>query len=161
VAAAEAVLKSTVTSALEEIVEANTLLSGLGFESGGVAVAHAMAQAYTVVRSVEEANLHGEMVAMGLMAQLSLEGDRQEAQKAAHFLRDVGLPIHLGQIGLAPELSDELAAVIADAMGFPFLANMPFEVTAEGLRAAVLEAHELGVKVARESGESAWERIRG
>ncbi|MGF7473584.1 glycerol dehydrogenase, partial [Salmonella enterica subsp. enterica serovar Minnesota] len=31
-----------VTPALEHVIEANTLLSGLGFESGGLAAAHAI-----------------------------------------------------------------------------------------------------------------------
>ncbi|WP_143042252.1 glycerol dehydrogenase [Citreimonas salinaria] len=33
-----------VTPAFERVVEANTLLSGLGFESGGFATAHALVQ---------------------------------------------------------------------------------------------------------------------
>jgi len=40
--AKEAVEKKVVTPALEKVVEANTLLSGLGFESGGVAAAHSI-----------------------------------------------------------------------------------------------------------------------
>jgi glycerol dehydrogenase len=160
VAAAEAVMKSSVNDALEEIVEANTLLSGLGFESGGLAVAHAMAQGYTVVESVEENNLHGEMVAMGVLAQLVLEQDADEAHKVANFFREVGLPIHLGQIGLSTDQSTNIEAVIAAAMDFPFLMNMPFEVKAEGLHQAVLAAHDLGLGIARGSGESAWRRLR-
>jgi len=160
VAAAEAVMKSTIDEALEAIVEANTLLSGVGFESGGLAVAHALAQGYTVVKAVEESNLHGEMVAMGLLAQLVLEQDLAEAHKAARFFRDVGLPIHLGQIGLTPDRDPDLRAVIASAVDFPFLSNMPFEVTAEALHAAMLAAHDLGAGIARESGESAWQKLR-
>ena len=38
----EANKAGVVTAALEAVVEANTLLSGLGFESGGVAAAHAV-----------------------------------------------------------------------------------------------------------------------
>ena len=159
-AAAEAVRKSRVDEALEQVVEANTLLSGLGFESGGLAVAHAMAQAYTVVESVEEGNLHGEMVAMGLLAQLVLEGELDEAHRAAGFFRDVGLPIHLGQLGLSTDREADLAAVVTAAMSFPFLGNMPFQVKAEGLHRAILAAHELGVGVAERSGEAAWRNLR-
>jgi hypothetical protein len=39
VEALESVRHSRVTEALEKVVEANTLLSGLGYESGGLAVA--------------------------------------------------------------------------------------------------------------------------
>ncbi len=38
-----------VTPALEHVIEANTLLSGLGFESGGLAAAHAIHNGLTVV----------------------------------------------------------------------------------------------------------------
>ena len=38
-----------VTPALDRIVEASTLLSGLGFENGGLAVAHALHNGLTKV----------------------------------------------------------------------------------------------------------------
>ena len=41
-AALRAVESQAVTPALERLVEANTLLSGLGFESSGLAAAHAV-----------------------------------------------------------------------------------------------------------------------
>jgi glycerol dehydrogenase len=64
-AAREAVLRKEANEALERVVEANTLLSGVGFESGGLGAAHAVAQALTVIPSVEKEFLHGEMVALG------------------------------------------------------------------------------------------------
>ena len=42
VAAARDVEVDALTPALERVVEANTLLSGLGFESGGLCIAHAV-----------------------------------------------------------------------------------------------------------------------
>ncbi|HEY9712993.1 MAG TPA: glycerol dehydrogenase, partial [Chroococcales cyanobacterium] len=41
--------QKVVTPALERLVEANTLLSGLGFESGGLAVAHSVHNGLTVI----------------------------------------------------------------------------------------------------------------
>ena len=38
-----------VTPALENIIEANTLLSGIGFESGGLAAAHAIHNGFTAL----------------------------------------------------------------------------------------------------------------
>jgi glycerol dehydrogenase-like iron-containing ADH family enzyme len=49
VAAAEAVRRREVTRALDRVFEANTLLSGIGFESAGLAAAHAVAQGLTVL----------------------------------------------------------------------------------------------------------------
>ena len=81
VAAATAVRENRVDDALESVVEANTLLSGVGFESGGLAGAHAVAQAYTELTDVHANYLHGEMVAMGTLVQLMLESRLNEAQQ--------------------------------------------------------------------------------
>ena len=68
-----AVRRSEVNDALESIVEANTFLSGIGFESGGLAVAHSVAQGLTVLPEVHRNYMHGEMVAIGLLTQLVIE----------------------------------------------------------------------------------------
>ncbi|HSP97023.1 MAG TPA: glycerol dehydrogenase, partial [Candidatus Dormibacteraeota bacterium] len=100
-AAAAAVAAHTVNESLETVVEANTLLSGLGFESGGLAAAHGIAQSYTAIPTVHANYLHGEMVAMGTLAQVTMESRRDEAARVAEFFATVGLPIHLGQLSLA------------------------------------------------------------
>ena len=56
-----------VTPALEHIVEANTLLSGLGFESGGLSGAHAIHNGLTIVPETHHF-WHGEKVAIGTLA---------------------------------------------------------------------------------------------
>lgn len=142
--AADAVRRSEVNEALERVIEANTLLSGLGYESGGLSVAHAMAQGYTVIPHLNERFLHGEMVAMGVLAQLALESWQDELERAARFFIAVGLPVHLGQVDLAAEDSEQLGKVIEAALAFPFVGNMPFAVTAENLLQAVLQADEVG-----------------
>ena len=144
VAALEAVRQSTVTPALEKVVEANTLLSGLGYESGGLAMCHAVAQGYTVVDAVHRQCLHGEMVAMGVLAQLTLEGDEAELEKAARFFLEIGLPVTFSDLGLADDDSAALEAVVAGAMAFPFAGNMPFPVGPELLLSAMQSASEMG-----------------
>ncbi len=47
--ARQAAQQHVVTPALEKVVEANTLLSGLGFESGGLAAAHAIHNGLTAL----------------------------------------------------------------------------------------------------------------
>ena len=147
-AALEAVRRSVVTEPLERVIEANTLLSGLGYEGGGLAVAHAVAQGYTVIPEVHERFLHGEMVARGVLAQLALESAREETEKTARFFASVGLPVHLRQLNLAAENTEQLQTVVAAAMTFPFIGNMPFTVTAEGLLQALLDADRVGRAVA-------------
>jgi glycerol dehydrogenase len=159
--AVQAVRRSEVTDALERIVEANTLLSGLGFESGGLAVAHSVAQGFTVIPTVHQHYLHGEMVAMGLLTQLMLESREEEAKKVAEFFAHVGLPVRLGQLSLSPQDKAQLAAVMEAAMMVPFVGNEPFAVTAKTLLAASLQAHRLGMDVAQRVGDSAYRALRG
>ena len=133
---------------------------GIGFESGGLAVAHSIAQGLTVVPSVRQSYLHGEMVAIGLIAQLVAEKETEEARKAAEFFAAVGLPVHLGQVSLSPRDKAELSDVVEAAMLMPFVHNEPFEVTPERLRADMLQAHELGVLVAESAGDAAYRALR-
>lgn len=157
--AAEAALNSNVNEALEQVVEANTLLSGLGFESGGIAAAHAVAAGYTAIESVEAKFLHGEMVAMGLLTQLALEEDWEEARRAATFFAEVGLPVHLGQLDLSPDNTGDLKAMVSAAMESPFLPNMPMTVTPQLTHTAVLKAHALGLEVSADTGDGAYRRL--
>jgi glycerol dehydrogenase len=53
-----------VTPALERVVEANTYLSGVGFESGGLAAAHAIHNGMTAIPDAHH-YYHGEKVAFG------------------------------------------------------------------------------------------------
>jgi glycerol dehydrogenase len=160
VAAVQAVQRAEVTDALERIVEANTLLSGIGFESGGLAVAHSVAQGLTVIPAVQQHYLHGEMVAMGLLTQLLLEARGEEAKEVAEFFAQVGLPVHLGQLSLSPQDEAQLDAVMEAAMMFPSVRNEPFTVTAKTLLAASHQAHALGMDVAQRAGDAAYRALQ-
>ncbi|WP_299028948.1 glycerol dehydrogenase [uncultured Thermanaerothrix sp.] len=94
------------TSAFEKVVEANTLLSGLGFESGGLAAAHAIHNGLTVLEATHQ-YYHGEKVAIGTLASLYLTGKSPAIINEVYsFCEAVGLPTTLAEIGLA-EVSDE------------------------------------------------------
>jgi glycerol dehydrogenase len=156
VAAVDAVRRRDVTEALERIVEANTLLSGIGFESGGLAVAHSVAQGFTVLPTVHQQYLHGEMVAMGLLTQLMVESRAAEAHQVAAFFAQVGLPIHLGQLALSPQDTAALRLVMETAMRLPYVGNEPFPVTVDTLLGALYQAHALGQDIAHQVGEAAY-----
>lgn len=144
VEAVAAVEAKRVNAALEQVVDANTLLSGLGAESGGVAAAHAVAQAFTLLEEVDHNYLHGEMVAFGLLTQLMLEAERDEAGRVCSLFAQVGLPVTLAQLGIVEADEAALDTVVAATIDFPFIGNMPFAVTADAVRRALLEADVLG-----------------
>ncbi len=64
------------TTAVEKVIEANTLLSGMGFESGGLAGAHAIHNGLTCIKDCHHL-YHGEKVAFGTLTQLVLETCRR------------------------------------------------------------------------------------
>jgi glycerol dehydrogenase len=151
-AALHAVETRVVTPALERLVEANTLLSGLGFESSGLAAAHAVHNGLTAAGT--HPYLHGEKVAFGLLVQLVLEGAaRATFDQVLTFCSEIGLPITLAEIGLQGLPADVLAQVArrATAPG-ETIHNEPFEVTADMVADAVLAADALGRQWSVSSG---------
>jgi len=143
--ALQAVSTQVVTPALERLVEANTLLSGLGFESSGLAAAHAVHNGLTAAHETH-AFFHGEKVAFGLLVQLVLEGvPRATVDDVLGFSCDVGLPISLADIGL-PDLPRDRLDPIARRATAPgeTIHNEPFEVTPDMVADAILAADALG-----------------
>lgn len=132
-------------SALSRIVEANILLSGIGFESGGLAGAHAVAQGLTVCGDLHNNCLHGELVAIGVMVQLIMENRVNEAQDTARFFKAVGLPLRLEQLGFDTQRRHaELDEIVRHSLGVFFMRYEPFEVTHDLLKSAIIEAGRLG-----------------
>jgi glycerol dehydrogenase len=129
-AALRAVRAKAVTPALERLVEANTLLSGLGFESGGLAVAHSVHNGLTCVPATH-AYLHGEKVAFGLLVQLVVEGRPDlELARVLDFCAEVGLPTTLAQVGLSDPDAETLRRIAERTLADGETAhNEPFELT--------------------------------
>jgi glycerol dehydrogenase len=134
-----------VTPALERIVEANTLLSGLGFESSGLAAAHSVHNGLTVAAPTR-AFYHGEKVAIGVLVQLVLEGQARETQhEVLRFSRSVGLPVTLEGIGLAGVTREVVGQIARRAtQEGESIHNEPFAVDAEMVADAILDADAMG-----------------
>lgn len=118
-----------VNEALEDIIEANTLMSGLGFENTGCAGAHSIGDGITAL-PVGAKTLHGEKVAFGVICQLVAENaDEELIEEAAAFCLRVGLPITLEDLYVEP--SEENLKVIAQGSLNSFWSAEPFNVTEE------------------------------
>lgn len=97
-----------VTPALERIVEANILLSGIGFESAGLATAHSIHNGLTALPETH-AFYHGEKVAFGVLAGLQLtDAAPEESAAVFSFCEEIGLPTTLADIGLGNAPRHEL-----------------------------------------------------
>ncbi|MBB6647200.1 glycerol dehydrogenase [Halobellus sp. MBLA0160] len=139
-----AVERDAVTKNVESVVEAATLLSGIGFESGGLAAAHAVHDGLTRIEPTHDAT-HGEKVNIGTLTQLVLEGrDIEEFHDIVDLSLDLNLSVTLAQIGLT-DPSDEQLRTIAEAACQPqeTIHNEPFDVSPEAVREALVTADEL------------------
>lgn len=138
--AIEASEKKVVTEALEAVIEANTLLSGLGFESGGLAAAHAIHNGFSAVSGDVHLLTHGEKVAFGTLVQLFLENQpRETVDKYIEFYQRLGLPTTLESVFSKEPTSDELLAVAQQAtLKGDSLEKMPMSLTVEDLVAGML-----------------------
>ena len=134
-----------VTPALENIIEANILLSGLGFESGGLAAAHAIHDGLTILARTHK-YFHGEKVAFGTLAQLILENSPiEEIHEVLDFCLEVGLPVCLADIGVENISEDELRAVAEKScIAEESIHSMPFPITVTNVSSAILVADRIG-----------------
>jgi glycerol dehydrogenase len=134
-----------VTPALERIVEANILLSGLGFESAGLASAHSIHNGLTALEETHPF-YHGEKVAFGVLAGLQLTGSPgEEVSRVYSFCESIGLPTTLGDIGLGEAGRERLmiAAGGACAPGQPIHHEVG-TITPERVVDAMIAADSLG-----------------
>ncbi len=141
------------TKALENIVEANILLSGLGFESGGLAAAHAIHDGLTILEGTHH-YFHGEKVAFGTITQLILENaPEEELHEVLDFCLSIGLPVCLADIGVDVITEEQLAAVAKKAcISEESVHSMPFPVTEDMVAAAIVTADRIGSNYKKERG---------
>jgi glycerol dehydrogenase len=115
VSAKEAIEHRVVTPALDRIIEANILLSGLGFESAGLASAHSIHNGLTALAETHTF-YHGEKVAFGVLTGLHLtEVDVKDFEIVYSFCESVGLPTTLADIGLGKVTKEKLMAAAEKA----------------------------------------------
>jgi glycerol dehydrogenase len=150
--AKEANEKHMVTEAFDRIVEANTLLSGVGFESAGLASAHAIHNGLTALEETH-AYYHGEKVAFGVLTGLQItDVAGEEVDTVYSFCESVGLPTTLEDIGLENADRDRLMVVAERSCAL----NQPIHheggnITPDRVLEAMLAADTIG-KERRGSG---------
>lgn len=126
-----------VSEAVENIIEANIYLSGIGYENNGCAASHAIYRGMTV--AVKPFNvLQGEGTAFSLLVQLIMEYNYSghwnitEWNKTIEFYKKIGLPRRFEQLNIH-KADDLLLKKISHASCSKEsnIYNMPFLVTEE------------------------------
>lgn len=146
VEARRAVEVQSLTPAVEKVIEANVLLSGLGFESGGLATAHMIANA---LPSYPECHhlMHGEKVGFGILCQLCIDEDADVAEmnRIVDFEIAIGLPVTLADLNLLGADREKLQMLGDVCAGQGSLCeNHVFKVSAASVIDAILAADALG-----------------
>lgn len=147
-----AVEQKVTSPALERIIEANTYLSGIGFESSGLAAAHAIHNGLTQLDECHHL-YHGEKVAFGTLAQLVLQNSSDaQIDEVLDFCLSVGLPVCLEQLGVTGDVKGKMRKVAEKSCREgETIFNMPGIVTPDSVYSALLVADQLGRKKARMS----------
>lgn len=145
--AKDALEAHAITPAVERIIEVNTLLSGIGFESCGCAAAHAVHDGLTVLPECHHMQ-HGEKVNFGTLTQLVLENaEEDELKEMLDWMTTLGLPVTFAELGITDTGREHLMpAAVAACSPKRTMKNMPFEVTPDMLLDAMYAADCYGRK---------------
>ncbi|MDT4943865.1 MAG: glycerol dehydrogenase [Pseudonocardiales bacterium] len=135
-----------VTAEFDAVVEAVILMSGLGFENGGLSLAHALTRGLMSARGASSVP-HGLHVAWGLLVQLAAEGRSDvEVLEVVSLLRRLGLPTRLGELSLPDAAPEEIEAIARLTMTAPHVANMPVPMDESAIVVAVRRVEALAVR---------------
>ncbi|WP_338855359.1 iron-containing alcohol dehydrogenase [Gordonia hongkongensis] len=131
-----------ITPELEAVVEAVILLSGIGYENGGLSIAHCMTRGLQVGRG-SSGHLHGYHVAYGLLVQLALEDDPEvDRTEIRHFVEAVGLPTRLADLDMPEPSAAEIEALAVAAAAAPHVANTWVDASVPSIIAAIIRVEE-------------------
>lgn len=134
-----------VTPALDAVIEANVLLSGMGWESGGLAAAHAMQDGFTSIPEIHDM-LHGEKVGFLTLVQVILDDRPLEITKQVfEFAQKVGLPMTLEDLGCGSVSKEALMeAIRISCAPDESIHNLGSAITEEKVYDAVIAADAIG-----------------
>jgi glycerol dehydrogenase len=142
--ALQALENGVITEAVENIIETNTLLSGLGFQNTGCSVAHAI-QAGLAELPEAHNYMHGEKVAFGIVCGFIFENTPMETvDPVMRFMVKTGMPVTLEELNVKPTY--ENAWKIADKVvnRNKTIYSEPIVINIDTVLASVLAANALG-----------------
>lgn len=132
--------------ALEQAVLANIVSTGLVsllvLDEYNCAIAHSVYYGLVLLPGFEEENLHGDVVAYGVLVQLMVDGEEEKAKEMKAFLQKLGIRTTLAEMG-APMEREALAAVLKETVTGPDMEHIPYEVTEEMIYDAFCKVEEL------------------
>lgn len=141
--AVEAAGQGLVTPELDAVIEAAILQSGLGFENGGLAIAHGLIRGMARQRDAQGA-LHGELVAWGLLVQLIADShDATFVADLRAFHQSVGLPVQLSDIGFDSVDNSTISAIAETTWSDAAYVRAIDGMSAERLAASIRQLEDM------------------
>ncbi len=131
---------------LKQAVLANIVSTGLVslmvLDEYNCAIAHSVYYALVLLPGFEEKYLHGNVVAYGVLVQLLVDHDRDEALKLKAFLQKLDIPTTLEEMEV-PVDREYLKDVFHETVTGPDMDHIPYEVTEEMIFDAMQKVEEL------------------
>lgn len=119
------------TEALREAVLANIVSTGLVslmvLDQYNCAVAHSVYYGLVCIPGFEEENLHGNVVAYGVLVQLAVDGQIDEAKDLKQFLQDMEIRTTLKEMGVELKRED-MGAVLKEIVTGPDMEHIPYPI---------------------------------
>lgn len=132
--------------ALEQAVLANIISTGLVsllvLDEYNCAIAHSVYYGLVLLPGFEEENLHGDVVAYGVLVQLMVDGEKDKAGEMKDFLQKLGIRTTLAEMG-APTGREALSAVLKETVTGPDMEHIPYEVTEDMIYEAMCRVEAL------------------
>lgn len=131
---------------LKEAVLANIVSTGLVslmvLDDYNCAIAHSVYYGLVLIPGYEEHNLHGNGVAYGVLVQLAVDGELEEAKKLKGFLEKLEIRTTLKEMDIPLE-RDFLQAMLTETVTGPDMEHIPYPVTEDMIFEAMKVVEEL------------------
>lgn len=132
--------------ALQQAVLANIVSTGLVslmvLDEYNCAIAHSVYYGLVLLPGFEEENLHGDVVAYGVLVQLMVDGEEQQAKEMKIFLKKLGIRTTLAEMGALLD-KEALKDVLKETVTGPDMEHIPYEVTEDMIYEALVKVEKL------------------
>lgn len=131
------------SAAFEDVAEANTLLSGLGFENTRCSIAHGIQGIFHLLPT--KPLLHGYCVGHSLIqllieANADIIGRKEIFEEICAWSKDVGLPLCFNDLGITEDKETHIKKMAHVSVKESYLVNNePFEVTEDIVYHAIMQ----------------------
>ena len=133
-------------TALEQAVLANIVSTGLVsllvLDEYNCAIAHSVYYGLVLLPGFEEENLHGDVVAYGVLVQLMVDGEEEQAKEMKAFLQKLGIRTTLAEMGVSMDRA-LLEDMLKETVTGPDMEHIPYEVTEDMIYEALCKVENL------------------